>query len=82
MDRKRPPSTMSMKNISEGSGHILNKFNVNHHWVRGLAAPGFETICIKIVVSMATYSSYRLTMGKTKTSSYLKPQGSELLYFV
>ena len=37
-------------------------------------ALGFGADCIKIVVSMATDRSHRLTMGKTKKSS-LKPLG-------
>ena len=77
----RRPSTISKKNISEASGPILVKFNVNHHWVGGLTALGLGAECIKIVVSISTDSSHRLTMGKTKKSS-LKPEGPELLYFV
>ena len=63
---RRRPSTISKKNISEASRPILIKFNVNHNWVGGLMALGFEADCIKIVVSMATDRSHRLTMGKTK----------------
>ena len=59
-------STISKENISEASGPILIKFDVNHHWVGGLIALGFGADCIKIVVSIATDSSHRLTMGKTK----------------
>ena len=62
----RRPSTISKKNISEASRPILIKFNVNHNWVGGLMALGFGADCIKIVVSMATDRSHRLTMGKTK----------------
>ena len=62
----RRPSTISKKNISEASWPILIKFNVNHNWVGGLMALGFGADCIKIVVSMATDRSHRLTMGKTK----------------
>ena len=51
---------------SEASRPILIKFNVNHNWVGGLMALGFGADCIKIVVSMATDRSHRLTMGKTK----------------
>ena len=39
---------------------------MNHHWVGGLIALGFGADGIKIVVSIATDSSHRLTMGKTK----------------
>ena len=45
----------------ETSGPILIKFNVNHHWVGGLIAL-VGAGCIKLVVSMATDSSHRLTM--------------------
>ena len=62
----RRPSTISKKNISEASRPILIKFNVNHNWVGGLMALDFGADCIKIVVSMATDRSHRLTMGKTK----------------
>ena len=63
---RRRPSTISKKNISEASRPILIKFYVNHNWVGGLMALGFGADCIKIVVSMATDRSHRLTMGKTK----------------
>ena len=63
---RRRPSTISKKNISEASRPVLIKFNVNHNWVGGLMALGFGADCIKIVVSMATDRSHRLTMGKTK----------------
>ena len=59
-------STISKKNISEASGPILIKFDVNHHWAKGLIALGFGADCIKIVVSIAIDSSHRLSMGKTK----------------
>ena len=67
----RRPSTISKKNISEASRPILIKFNVNHNWVGGLMALGFGADCIKIVVSMATDRSHRLTMGKTKKNLLL-----------
>ena len=53
-------------NISEASWPILIKCDVNHHWVGGLVVLGFGADCIKIVVSMATNSSHRITMGKHK----------------
>ena len=74
---RRPPasgvrlSRISKKNISEASGPISIKFNVNHHWTGGLIALGFGADCIKIVVSMATDRSHRLTMGKTKKNLLL-----------
>ena len=42
---------------------------------------GFGAGRIGTLVSMATDSSHRLTMGKTKKSSP-KPRGPELSYFV
>ena len=50
--------TISKRNISE-------KYNVKHHWLRRLIALGFRADCVKIVVSMATDSSHKLTMGNT-----------------
>ena len=47
------------------SGAIV-RFCDNSSWVGGLMALGFGADCIKIVVSMATDRSHRLTMGKTK----------------
>ena len=43
---------------------------------------GFGPGRIRTLVSMATDSSHRLTMGKTKKKSSPKPQGTELSYFV
>ena len=69
--------------VSEASGPILIKFNVNHHWVGGLIALGFGADCIKIVASMVTDRCHRLIMGKTKKKSLsLKPQSPELLYYL
>ena len=77
----RRPSTISKKNISEASGPILIKFNVNHNWVGGLMALGFGAECIKIVVSMATDRSHRLTMGKTKKIFFSKTTRPTALIF-
>ena len=54
--RRRRPSTFSQQNNSEASWPILIKLNVNHHWLGGLTALGLGAACIKMVVSMATYS--------------------------
>ena len=59
-------SAISKKNISEASVPFFIKFNANHYWDGGLNALGFGADCFKIVVSMVTDSSHRLTMGKTK----------------
>ena len=58
-------STLSNMNISETSWPILIKFHQKHYWDGGLAALGFGPDWIKTLVSMATYSSHRVIMGKT-----------------
>ena len=52
--------------ISQVSYRTNGPLVVNHNWVGGLMALGFGADCIKIVVSMATDRSHRLTLGKTK----------------
>ena len=79
--RRHRPSTISKKNISEASRPILIKFNVNHNWVGGLMALGFGADCIKIVVSMATDRSHRLTIGKTKIIFFSETTGPTALIF-
>ena len=58
-------STLSNANISETSWSIAIKFYLKHHWGGGLVALGFGPGRIRTLVSMATDSSHRLTMGKT-----------------
>ena len=77
----RHPSSSSVHNFKEVSGPILIKFDVNHHLAGELTALGLGADCIKIVVSMATNSSHRLSIGKTKKYYSLKPEGPQLLYF-
>ena len=74
-------SSTSVHNFKEVSGPILIKFNVNHHLAGELTALGLGADCIKIVVSMATNSSHRLTMGKTKKYDSLIPEGTQLFIF-
>ena len=77
------PSTRSNTNISATSQPIALKFYLKHHWGEGKVALGFGLGRIGTVVSMATDISQRLTMGKhKKKSSFTKPQGPELSYFV
>ena len=45
-------------NISETSWPIVMKFHLEHYWVRGLHASGFEPDWIRTMVSMATDSSH------------------------
>ena len=73
--RRRRPSTIVKKNISEATGPIFIKFDMNHHWVGGLIALGFRADYIKIVVSMATVGPIDLQWEKLKTSSSLKVLG-------
>ena len=58
------PSTLLNINISETSGLIANKFYLKHHWGGGKVASGFLPDRIGTLVSMATDSSHRVTMGK------------------
>ena len=74
-------STISKKNISEASGLILIKFDVNHHWIGGLIALGFGADCIKIVVSIASDSSHRLAMVKTKKKIFSETTRPTALIF-
>ena len=57
------PFTLLEMNISETSWPIIIKFHVKHHWGGGLAALVFGPDWIRILVSMATDSSYRVIMG-------------------
>ena len=51
-------------NISEASRPIAIKFYLKHHCDRGKAAWGFGADQFRTLVSMATYSSHRILMGK------------------
>ena len=51
-------------NISETNEPIATKFNLNHHWVEGKAALGFEQDRIGTLLSMASDSSNLVIMGK------------------
>ena len=74
MNSSRRPSvcllTLSNINISETSGPIAIKLYLKHHWGVGKAAQGFGPDQIRTLVSMATYKSHRVIMGKCcETSS-------------
>ena len=56
--------TLSNMNISETSRPIEIKFHLEHHWGGGNSAERFGPNRIRILVSMATDSSDRVTMGK------------------
>ena len=57
--------TLSNTNISATSQPISIKVYQKHHWSGEKVALGFGPGCIKTLVSMATDSSHRLTMGKS-----------------
>ena len=57
-------STLSNINISATSWPIIIKFHQEHHWGGGLTVLGLGLDWIRTLVSMATYSSHRVIMGK------------------
>ena len=77
-------STISNLNIPKTTRPIVIKFYLKHHCGGGKVVLGFGPGRVRILVSMSTDSSHRLTMGKKnkKKSSSPKPQGPELSYFV
>ena len=64
--------TLSNMNISSTSWPIGMKFYLKHHWVGGKASVGIDPYRIRSLVSMATYSSHRVVMGKTASSRFLE----------
>ena len=46
------------------------KFYLKHHWGEGKAALGFGQDPIRTLVSMATYSSHRVIMGKNSVATF------------
>ena len=58
-------STFSYLNISKTTKPIVTKFYLKHHLGGGKVVLGFGPGRIRTLVSMATDSSHRLTMGKT-----------------
>ena len=58
--------------ISKTSKPNATKFYLKHHWVEVKAASGFGPDRIRTLVSMATYSSHRVIMGKAASSRFLK----------
>ena len=45
------------------------KFYLKHHWGGGKASVGFDLESIRTLVSMATVSSHRVTVGKMASSN-------------
>ena len=66
------PLTLSNMNISATIRPIVIKFYLKHHWGGGKASVGFDPDRIRTLVSMATDSSHRVTMGKTASSRFLE----------
>ena len=64
-------STLSTVNISETSGLIAIKYYLNHQWGEGKAAFEFGADQTRTLVSMATYSSHRVIMGKRAFSGLI-----------
>ena len=72
--RRRRPSTISKKNISEPSGPVLVKFNVSHHWFGRLTA-FLEQIVSNLWFPWPQIAPIDL-QWETPNKSSLKPQGS------
>ena len=51
------------------NGRPRIKFYLKHHWGGGKASEGFDLDLIRTLVSMATVSSYRVTVEKTASSN-------------
>ena len=66
------PFTFSNMNISATSWPIGMKFYLKHHSGGEKASVGFYPDRIRTLVSMATDSSHRVTMGKTASSRFLE----------
>ena len=66
------PFTLSNMNISATSWLIGMKFYLKHHLGGGKASVGFKPDWNRTLVSMATDSSHRVTMGKTTSSRFLE----------
>ena len=66
------PFTLSNMNISATSWLIGMKFYLKHHLGGGKASVGFKPDRIRTLVSIATDSSHRVTMGKTTSSRFLE----------
>ena len=67
--RIRPSQKLMYENLPVQT-KIINrrsrmKFYLKQHWGEGNASVGFDLDLIRTVVSMATVSSYRVTVGKT-----------------
>ena len=66
------PFTLSNINIFATSWPIGMKFYLKHHWGGIKASVGFDPDGIRTLVSMTTYSSHIVIMGKTASSRFLE----------
>ena len=51
------------------NGRSSMNFYLKHHWGRGKASVGFDLDLIRTLVSTATVSPHRVTVGKTVSSN-------------
>ena len=67
--RVRPSQKLVYENLPVQTkiinGRSRMKFYLKHHWGGGKASVGFDLDLIRILVSMTTVSSHRVTVGKT-----------------
>ena len=73
--RVRPSQKLVYENLPVQTkiinGRSRMKFYLKHHWGGGKASVGFDLDLIRTLVSMATVSSHRVTVGKTVSSNSL-----------
>ena len=71
--RVRPSQKLVYENLPVQTnlinGRSRMKFYLKHHWGRGNASVGFDLDLNRTLVSMATVSSHRITVGKTASSN-------------
>ena len=72
--RVRPSQKLAYENIPVQT-KIINersrmKFYLKHHWGGGNASVGLDLDLIRTLVSMDTFSSHIVTVGKTASSYY------------
>ena len=71
--RVRPSQKLLYENLPVQTkiinGRSRMKFYLKHHWGGGKASVGFDLDLIRTLVSMATVSPHRVTVGKTVSSN-------------
>ena len=71
--RVRPSQKLVYENLPIQAkiinGRSRMKFYLKHHWGGGKASVGFDLHLIRTLVSMATVSPHRVTVGKTASSN-------------